>query len=126
MTRAFFRIVFSLIFIGGGINHFAHPEFYLQMMPPYIPAHELMIQISGVAEVGLGILLNVSKWRSLAGWGLVLLLIAVLPANIHMATHAEQFTDFSAGALWVRVLMQIPLILWGYSYARKSAPTSAG
>jgi uncharacterized membrane protein len=56
----------------------------------------------------------IPRLRSLAGWGLVLLLVAVFPANLHMAMNPELFSDVSPAALYVRLPIQIVLILWAY------------
>ena len=53
------RAVFALFFVGAGVNHFIATGFYLRMMPPYVPWHLAMVQISGVAEIVLGVLLLV-------------------------------------------------------------------
>jgi uncharacterized membrane protein len=56
-------------------------------MPPYLPWHLALVSISGLAEIGLGVLLLFRRWLVLAGWGLIVLLIAVFQTNIHMALH---------------------------------------
>lgn len=84
-------------------------------MPPYIPAHEQMVMLSGVAEVVLGIGLLVPATRSLAAWGLVLLLVAVFPANVYMVT-SNRFRRFPAWMRWARLPLQGVLIWWAYRY----------
>jgi uncharacterized membrane protein len=113
------KILLAVLFMLAGINHFRDPEFYLAMMPPYIPMHELMVQLSGVAEFALGALLLNKKTTVLAAWGLIALLIAVLPANLYMAMNPELFPEVSPTALWLRVPMQLPLMAWVWIYARK-------
>ena len=107
------------MFILAGANHFIKPEFYLPMMPPYIPAHELMVILSGIAEMILGLLLWVPKASRLAAWGLVALLFAVFPANLHMALHPEQFPDMPQMGLWIRLPLQGVMIWWAWLYTRK-------
>jgi uncharacterized membrane protein len=107
------------MFILAGANHFIKPEFYLPMMPPYIPAHELMVILSGIAEMILGLLLLVPKVSRLAAWGLVALLIAVFPANLHMALYSEQFPDIPQMGLWIRLPLQGVMIWWAWLYTRK-------
>ncbi len=89
------------------------------MMPPYIPAHELMVILSGIAEMILGLLLLVPKVSRLAAWGLVALLIAVFPANLHMALYSEQFPDIPQMGLWIRLPLQGVMIWWAWLYTRK-------
>lgn len=84
-------------------------------MPSYIPAHKLMVIVSGVAEVVLGMGLLFPATRSLSAWGLILLLIAVFPANVHMAL-SNRFRKFPAWLRWARLPLQGVLIWWAYQY----------
>lgn len=110
------KIIFAILFIGGGINHFLKPQFYLRMMPGYIPAPALMVQLSGVIEVALGVMLLIPQVSQLAAWGLIALLFAVFPANLHMALNAEQFSEMPVVGLWIRLPIQGLLIYWAYRY----------
>ena len=56
----------------------------------------------------------VSTARARAGWGLVLLLVAVFPANLHMALNPELFSDLSSAALYARLPFQVLFIAWAY------------
>jgi uncharacterized membrane protein len=60
----------GIFFVLAGINHFRAPEFYLKIMPPYVPWHSAMVAISGAAELLLGLAVLYPKTRKLAGWGL--------------------------------------------------------
>lgn len=107
------------LYILAGINHFWRPEFYLKIMPPWLPWHEELVFISGVAEVALGIMLFFPATRRLAAWGIILLLIAVFPANIQM------MLDYKAEhnpKLWIAILrlpLQIVLIWWAYLFTKE-------
>ncbi len=89
------------------------------MVPPYVPEPELMVQVSGIAELLLGILVIVPATRRRAAWGLIALLIAVFPANIHMALHPELFPDMTPVFLYLRLPFQGLFIFWAWIYARK-------
>ena len=104
----------SAFFVVAGVNHFLNPGFYVRIMPPYLPAHLELVYLSGVAEVLGGIAVLVSGIRALAGWGLVLLLLAVYPANLHMALHPELFPDLSTTALYARLPLQFVFVAWAY------------
>ena len=93
------------------------PGTYLKIMPPYIPAPLLMIYISGVFEILLGLLVIPPKTRKLAGWGLIALLVAVFPANIHLALHPEIFPNVPAWADWARLPLQGLFMFWVYKAA---------
>ncbi len=113
------KILMAVFYIFAGVNHFRNPAFYLRMMPPYLPAHEWLNYISGAAEILLGVLLLVPRSTRWAAWGVIALLIAVFPANLHMALHPEQFADVPRIALYLRLPVQLLLILWAYWYTRQ-------
>jgi uncharacterized membrane protein len=106
-------------FVLAGINHFINADFYLRMMPSYLPAHLFLIYLSGVFQIALGILLLIPKFSRLAAWGLIALLVAVFPANVYMAMNAEVFPEFSRTALFLRLPLQIIFILWAYWFTRR-------
>ena len=110
------RHLFGALFIAAGTNHFITPDFYVSIMPPYLPMHLPLVYLSGIAEVALGALLMWPRFANCAAWGLIALLIAVFPANLHMALHAELYPQFSALALWLRLPLQAALITWAYWY----------
>jgi uncharacterized membrane protein len=112
------KFLMAAFYILAGVNHFRNPAFYLRMMPPYLPAHELLNYVSGAAEILLGAMLLIPRWTRLAGWGLIALLIAVFPANLHMALNAEQFADVPRWFLYLRLPLQLVLILWAYWHTR--------
>ena len=115
------KIVCSLLYVAAGVNHFWNPRFYEDIMPPYLPWPSQLVILSGVAEIVLGIGLLVSQTSQFAAWGLILLLIAVFPANIHMATHSELYPTIPAIALWLRLPLQGVLVAWAYWYTRVDA-----
>lgn len=119
--KAVTKYLFGALFIAAGMNHFVSTDFYLKIMPPYLPWHLPLVYLSGIAEVVLGALLLFRRSTTLAAWGLVALLIAVFPANLHMAVNPELFPQFSPILLWVRVPMQGLLVAWAYWYTRLEA-----
>lgn len=112
------KVAFAILFITLGMNHFRQPVFWASTIPPYLPWHLALVYISGVAEIGLAILLFVPRFSRLAAWGLVALLIAVFPANIHMALHPEQFPQMSPASLWRRLPLQPVFIACMYWLTR--------
>jgi uncharacterized membrane protein len=102
--------VFLWFFIGG-IAHFAFTELEMKIVPPWLPAHRELVLISGVFELigAIGILFT--RTRRIAGWGLILLTVAVTPANIFMLQNASQFPEVSYWALVARLPLQLLLLL---------------
>ncbi|GAB4015331.1 DoxX family protein [Spirosoma koreense] len=105
----------AFVYIAAGLNHFLNPKMYLAIMPPYLPAHPFLVSVSGVAEVVLGLGLLLPATRSLSAWGLILLLVAVFPANVYMAT-SNRFRKFPAWLRWARLPLQGGLIWWAYQF----------
>ena len=111
-----FRRVLGLAFIGVGVLHFTRPKFFLAMMPPWIPMHKEAVAVSGVAEIAGGAALLTDATAMFAGPWLTALLLAVFPANIHMAIDQGQVDRMAkAGiprwALYARLPLQPVLIL---------------
>lgn len=119
------RYIYGLFFIMAGVSHFLKPSFFVNIVPPYLPWPRLLVYLSGIAEVALGGLLLARRWKGTAGWGLIALLMAVFPANLHMALHPKRYPSVPPVALWVRLPLQGVLIAWAYSYARTPASLSS-
>jgi uncharacterized membrane protein len=125
-VRSAALLLLAIFFVFAGVNHFANPDFYVAIMPPYLPAHLELVYLSGVFEVIGGLAALAPATRALAGWGLVLLLMAVYPANIHMAMHPEQFPDVPVWGLYARLPLQIVFVAWAWWATRPDAPAAAG
>ena len=121
-VRVIFRWLLGVFFIVAGANHFVHPAMYVAIMPPYLPWHLPLVYLSGACESILGALLLVQRTRRMAAWGLVALLIAIFPANIHMAMHPSLYPEIPAPALWIRLPLQGLLIAWAWLYTREASP----
>ena len=114
-------VLMGVFYVLAGINHFRDLGFYLPMMPGYLPFHVGLIYLSGVAEIVLGAAVLVPSIRPLAAWGIILLLIAVFPANIHIAWHNVPLAGAKEGAgiwNWVRLPVQALLIAWAWWYTQ--------
>jgi uncharacterized membrane protein len=102
-------IVFLWFFVGG-VSHFTMPEFFLAIMPPYVPFHAAAVYVSGLFEVIGALALWPPRTRSAAGWGLIMLTLLVTPANVHMWLHPELFPDVSPAFLSGRLVVQVLLL----------------
>jgi uncharacterized membrane protein len=115
-----FRWTLTLIFVVSGIAHFVNSGFYVRMIPPQLAPAPLLVHISGVCELAGGIGIAVPRFRRAAGIGLIALLIAVFPANVYMALRPELFGDVgSPAAFWIRLPIQLVLIVWVWWCLRK-------
>jgi|TARA_B110000037_G_scaffold26369_1_gene30919 uncharacterized membrane protein len=82
------------------------------MMPQWLPAHGLLNAISGAAEIAGGISVLIPRTRRAAGMGLILLLIAIFPANIHIAINGWPGMDIPRWVLFARLPFQLLFIAW--------------
>ena len=108
------RAATGLAFVLTGVSHFLMPGKFMEMMPPFLPAPLFLIYLSGVFEILGGIGLLISGTKRLAAIGLILLLLAVFPANIYVALNNVQLGGFMNYAVyqWLRLPMQLVLIYW--------------
>jgi uncharacterized membrane protein len=120
LSQTLARRVLSIFFIVAGAMHFVAPGIHIRIVPPDLPFPALIVLLSGIAEIagGLGLLFPLT--RRAAAWGLILLLIAVFPANIYMAAAHLPFSGvFGKSWLqWLRLPLQFPLIYWTWLYTR--------
>jgi uncharacterized membrane protein len=114
------RTILGILFIVAGSLHYFASEIYVKIMPPYLPWHLALVYVSGAAEVLGGVGLFVPPVRHAAAWGLVALLIAVMPANVYMATAHLPAPGImgQSWAQWLRLPLQLPLIYWAWLYTR--------
>jgi uncharacterized membrane protein len=115
-------IVMSIFYVNVGIKHFIDPNWFLFIIPPYLSSIGIeIVYLSGFFEVILGILLLIPKYRKFAAYSLIILLIAVYPANIYLAFNKEpqellNITAFMAS--WVRLPIQFIFLGLAYWHTR--------
>lgn len=115
------RRLFGPFFIFAGIMHFVIPRTYEAIMPEWLPAHRELVYASGVAEAASGAAMLHPRTRRAGMWAAVATLLAVFPANIHMALNPDRYPDVpgGAGALWARLPLQALLIAWALAAGRE-------
>jgi uncharacterized membrane protein len=106
-----------------GILHFLKPQGFVAIVPAALPFPLALVYISGFFEVAGGVGLLVSRFRKAAAWGLILLYIAVFPANINMAIYQIPLDGQAvpAWALWARLPFQAVFIAWAWWMTREDA-----
>ena len=82
-------IISSIFYVLVGIKHFIDPNFFLAIVPPYLPYHLELVYISGIFEILFGVMILFPKYRYWGSVGLILLLIAVFPANVYLFQSVE-------------------------------------
>lgn len=124
IVKRIFLGLFVALYVFSGVRHFTDPGFYVAMMPPYIPLHLEMVYLSGVIEIALGVLAAFPRFRSLAAWAVVAMLLAFMPVHIHMAINPELYPEIPPIMLWIRIPVQGLFILWAYWFTRPVRPAA--
>jgi uncharacterized membrane protein len=106
------RLLLGAFFLAAGSLHFLRPKPYVAIVPDALPGKLEIVYASGVAELAGGALVLPRRTRRVAGWWLIATLIAVFPANVHMALHPERYRGIPPWALWLRLPLQGACIAW--------------
>ncbi len=118
------RTGLGVFFVLAGINHFAQPRLYEAIVPPPLDEKRKEINaISGAAEIAGGLAVLHPASRRLGRWWLLALLLAVFPANVHMAVNPEQIRGLDLRkvprwSLWARLPLQPLAMLWVWRATR--------
>lgn len=112
-------VFLAVLFVFAGVMHFAYPAAYVAITPSWVPMPFWIVYLSGLAEIAGGIGLLPAITRRAAGIALILLLVAVFPANIRMLSTAvaTDAPDFYKLLLFLRLPLQPLLIVWIYRSA---------
>ena len=113
MNRSTAVLPLALVFAAAGTLHFTNPAFFVRIVPPWVPDAGMAVALSGIAEIAGAIGLLLPATRKAAAWALILLLIAVFPANVHMLRMAMEdgASAMMQTVLWLRLPLQ-PLLGW--------------
>jgi uncharacterized membrane protein len=114
----------AAFFTAAGALHFLRPAMYEEIVPDYLPAHHELVLASGAAEIAGGLAVIPRRTRRLAGLWLAATLVAVFPANVHMALHPDRYPGFWPALLWARLALQ-PLAIWWALAATRPALESS-
>ena len=120
IIKSFLIIISSIFYVIVGIKHFIDPEYFLSIVPPYLPYHLELVYISGLFEILFGLLILFPKYRYYGAIGLILLLVAVFPANIYLAQSKE--AQEAIGATQEIATWRLPIqgvLIWIAYYIRR-------
>ncbi len=118
-ARLFFKYLLALFWFAGGVNHFINTDFYLTLMPDYIPAHRAMVLLSGVTEIVAGILVATPRLTKWGAWLCIAQLVVFFTVHIDMIVHAaDKFPDIPIATLWIRIPIQFLFIFWAWWFTR--------
>ena len=110
------RVALSVFFTFTGLGHFIKTDELASMLPPWFPVRVPMIYLTGIFELLGAIGIWIPRLRKLTGALLILMMIAVLPANIYAAMERVPFGGHEIGPIYLfaRVPVQMLLIAWIY------------
>ena len=117
-------VVFAWFFLGG-IAHFTKVDFFLGIVPPYVPFPLAAVYVSGAFEILFATGILSPATREWAGNLLILLTLAVTPANVHMWLHPDLFPDVAPTFLSIRLVVQVLLLVLIWWSTRMPRPTTA-
>jgi uncharacterized membrane protein len=111
--------IMCFFYVKIGFDHFVNPEYYLNIVPPYLKFQHELVLISGFFEIlfGIGLL---TKYRKYSAIGLILLLIAVFPANIFLIENeqAQIALNIDKNIAIIRAPFQLLFIAIAYWHSR--------
>jgi uncharacterized membrane protein len=112
--------LFGPFFVCAGVMHFAIPRTYEAIVPDRLPARRALVYASGVAEIAGGLAVQHPRTRRVGSAWSIATLLAVFPANVHMALHPERYrVPGGRRALYARLPLQLLFIAWARA-ARRS------
>lgn len=130
-VKSVLRYAMAAFYVVAGVNHFRDPDFYASLMPPYVPFHTELVALTGALEIVLGVLVALPRTAPIAAWGIIVMLLAFLPAHVHMLVNNHLYPQAPTSMLWLRFPIQALLILWAFWYtaprraAVATSPTEA-
>lgn len=114
-------MILGIFVLFAGIAHFANPDFFNDIVPPWLPPNEFFwTYASGVAEVMIGLMLLRQATRRRGALAAIWLFVCVYPANLYMTWDwrdrpaGEQFVS------WARLPLQFVLIWWAWRIAQQN------
>jgi uncharacterized membrane protein len=124
--------VAGALFTGAGVTHFAKPDFFEAIVPDWFPNAKVANQVSGAAEIALGLGMLSPRTRRASALGLVALTTIVFPANVDMALNKVEVKpadgrmerrvgNATGPENWIRLPMQAPLLWWLWREAKAAA-----
>ena len=107
MSRSRARLALGGFWVFAGTLHFVAPRTYQAIMPTYLADWKAeLVAASGAAEIAGGLAVLPARTRRIARWWLLATVVAIFPANIHMAVNAKDFPRIPEPLLWARLPFQ--------------------
>ncbi|MDT0554381.1 DoxX family protein [Patiriisocius hiemis] len=110
------QYLLGLLFVLAGANHFRTPKIYKRILPPYIPAHDTIVLLSGIAEMIAGFMLLNPETQAIAAWSIIIMLLLFIPVHIYMLQNEKAALKLPKWVLVIRIPLQFGLMYWAYQY----------
>jgi uncharacterized membrane protein len=110
------QYLLGLILVIAGFFHIQKPKIFLSIMPDYLPAHKLLVLVSGIAEMVLGFMLLTQQGQNSAAWLTAAMFLVYLPIHWTMIKKPPLWFKWHKGLLWLRLILQFGLISWALQY----------
>jgi uncharacterized membrane protein len=114
------RLFLVTLLTTSGVLHFVRPAPFISIVPRRLPYKAGLVAVSGAGELVCAALLAHPAGRRFGGASSALLFTAVFPANVSMAVRSGARPGWYRVALWARLPLQIPLVLWSLRIAREA------
>lgn len=116
VVQTIFRIFLGVFLVFAGVNHltFARAEFLAQV-PPWVPLDgDLVVVLSGIAEISLGMgLVFLARQRVLVGLATAAFFVLIFPGNISQyVNRIDAFGLNTDQARFIRLFFQPLLVIW--------------
>lgn len=111
LTTRRIRLFLIVLLASSGVLHFLLPAPFVAIVPRSLPHPDELVAISGAAELLCAGLLAHPSARRLGGPASAALFAAVFPANVSMALRSGSRPWWFRVIAWVRLPLQIPLIV---------------
>lgn len=116
--KEFAIYLMALFYFAAGVMHMVRPGGFVKIMPGYLPFPLQLVYISGLCEMTFATLLLFPVTRPTGAWLIIILLIAVFPANIQMAVDFYQRKNPFLWIALMRLPLQFVLIWWAWLYTK--------
>ena len=103
-------------YFAAGIMHFVHPKMYMRILPGYLPGHKILVNLSGIAEIILGVAVCFSATKTLAVYAIIAMLTFFLPVHFHMLFGKNASMGLPIWMLILRIPLQFGLMYWAFTY----------
>ncbi|MEO7263625.1 MAG: MauE/DoxX family redox-associated membrane protein [Ferruginibacter sp.] len=122
MKKKISLYVMIIFYLLAGVNHFRSPANYKAIIPAYLGNASWINIAAGISEILLAILLLFKLTRRLAAFGIILMLLAFIPAHVYMLQDHICIGKICPPdwVLWFRLFVLQPiLIMWAWSVRNK-------